>query len=134
MLTKEQSAIKESPFLSEEEKVMRLQMLGTTNSYFNSILKKEAHDQLRATGAVNFSYDATIAALLINLYRDEPILRMPFNLLSGLMDIDEALTTWRSRHAQMVLRMLGKKIGTGGSSGHEYLARTAAEDPIFSEL
>jgi tryptophan 2,3-dioxygenase len=134
MLVKEQMSIKESPYLSEEEKAMRLQMLGTTNTYFNSILNKEAHENLRATGAVNFSYDATIAALLINLYRDEPILRMPFNLLSGLMDIDEALTAWRSRHAQMVLRMLGKKIGTGGSSGHEYLAKTAADYHIFSDL
>lgn len=134
MLEREQESIDNSPYLTPDEKQMRQQMLGNTNTYFNSILDRKAHEKLKAAGEVNFSYDATIAALLINLYRDEPILRMPFNLLSGLMDIDAALTTWRSRHAQMVLRMLGKKIGTGGSSGHEYLAKTAAKHHIFNDL
>ena len=65
------------------------------------------------------------AALFINLYRDEPALQLPFRLLSLLMDIDELLTTWRYRHALMVQRMIGLKVGTGGSSGHDYLRRTA---------
>jgi tryptophan 2,3-dioxygenase len=34
----------------------------------------------------------------------------------------------------MVMRMLGRKIGTGGSSGHEYLATTAAKHLIFSDF
>lgn len=38
------------------------------------------------------------------------------------MDIEELLTLWRNRHAQMVLRMIGRKTGTGGSSGHQYLS------------
>jgi tryptophan 2,3-dioxygenase len=59
---------------------------------------------------------------------------MPFELLSKLMDVDESLTSWRHRHSQMVLRMLGKKIGTGGSSGHEYLANTAVKHQIFTDL
>jgi tryptophan 2,3-dioxygenase len=71
---------------------------------------------------------------LINLYRDEPILQMPFNLLMRLVDIDEMLTSWRYRHAQMVLRMLGRKIGTGGSSGYDYLHATAVQHHIFNDL
>jgi tryptophan 2,3-dioxygenase len=80
------------------------------------------------------SYDATIAALFINLYRDEPILHLPFRLLVTLTEIDEALTTWRYRHAQMVMRMIGNKIGTGGSSGHAYLHKTAEKHHIFKDL
>jgi tryptophan 2,3-dioxygenase len=38
-------------------------------------------------------------------------------LLTLLMDIDEMLALWRYRHALMVQRMIGVKIGTGGSSG-----------------
>ena len=34
----------------------------------------------------------------------------------------------------MVRRMIGAKIGTGGSSGHAYLKATAENHKIFSEL
>ena len=50
------------------------------------------------------------------------------------MNIDELLTTWRYRHAQMVMRMIGNKIGTGGSSGHDYLVATAEKHKIFKDL
>ena len=50
------------------------------------------------------------------------------------MDIDQALTSWRYRHSQMVLRMLGNKVGTGGSSGHAYLHETAVKHHIFKDF
>ena len=134
MLEKEQAAIKASEYLSEEEKKMRLQMLGNTNTYFQSVLDKDRHDQLIKEGKLRLSYEATLAALFINLYRDQPILNLPFRLLINLIDIDELLTNWRYRHAQMVLRMLGRKVGTGGSSGHSYLSATATKHHIFTDL
>ena len=134
MLAKEQDAIRESDYLNEEEKAMRLKMLGSSDTYYRSVLDAEAHEQLRKEGKVRFSYKATIAVLLINLYRDEPILQVPFQLLTSLVDIDELLTMWRYRHAQMVLRMLGRKIGTGGSSGYDYLHATAVKHHIFTDL
>lgn len=54
--------------------------------------------------------------------------------LQKLVDMDELLTTWRNRHAQMVLRTLGQKIGTGGSSGYDYLKTTAESHRIFYDL
>ena len=113
---------------------MRLRMLGGTDTYFQSVLNPEVHRKMKEEGRIRLSYRATVAALLINLYRDEPILHLPFQLLTTLIDIDEMMTTWRYRHAQMVLRMLGRKIGTGGSSGHEYLSATAARHGIFTDL
>ena len=82
----------------------------------------------------HFSRRALQAALLINLYRDEPILHLPFQLLALLADIERNFTTWRQRHAQMVMRMIGTRIGTGGSSGHEYLDRTAERHRVFADL
>ena len=61
-------------------------------------------------------------------------MQLPFQLLTNLVDIDDLMTMWRSRHAQMVLRMLGNKVGTGGSSGHDYLAETAMKHKIFSDF
>ena len=34
----------------------------------------------------------------------------------------------------MVRRMIGAKIGTGGSSGHTYLQKTADRHKVFGEL
>lgn len=134
MLETEAEAIRDSGYLTPEEKNMRLKMLGSTDSYFQSVFDPQIHESLRREGKLRLSYRATVAALLINLYRDEPILHLPFQLLQSLADIDEHLTTWRYRHAQMVLRMLGKKIGTGGSSGYDYLHATAVRHHIFADL
>ncbi|NCA26303.1 MAG: tryptophan 2,3-dioxygenase, partial [Actinobacteria bacterium] len=40
---------------------------------------------------------------------------------------------WRYRHVKMVERTIGKKMGTGGSSGVEYLSSTLFK-PVFSDL
>ena len=66
-------------------------------------------------GEWRLSHRATQAALLILLYRDQPILYNPYKFLTKLIDVDELITTWRYRHVLMVSRMIGKKIGTGGS-------------------
>jgi tryptophan 2,3-dioxygenase len=92
---------------------------------FDALFDEVAHRTLREQGAWRLSMRALQAALFINLYRDEPALQLPFRLLSLLMDIDELPTTWRYRHALMVQRIIGLKVGTGGSSGHNYLRRTA---------
>lgn len=134
MVEKEQAAIRACDYLSDAEKTMRLRMLGGTDTYFQSILNKDVHEKMRETGQVRLSYEATVAVLFIKLYRDEPILQLPYQLLGNLTDIDDLFTTWRYRHAQMVLRMLGKKIGTGGSSGHEYLNDTARKHHLFTDL
>lgn len=134
MISKEREAIMSSPILSDKNKEMRLKMMGDTTSYFQNIFEESKHEELLREGKLRFSYKATKAALLINLYRDEPILHLPFNLLQKLMDVDEFLTMWRYRHAQMVLRMLGKKVGTGGSSGHSYLNETANKHHIYIDL
>ncbi len=134
MLDKEKQAIMDSAYLTDKEKEMRSKMLGGTDTYFKAVLDEDAHNKMRAEGKISLSYKATIAALLINLYREQPILNMPYNLLMSLKSIDELMTTWRYRHAQMVMRMIGNKIGTGGSSGHGYLAATAEKHKVFKDL
>ena len=134
MLAEEEKAISATDYLSPKMKAMRLKMLGGTNTYFKQVLSEEAHNEMIKEGKLRLSYKATLAALLINLYREKPILTTPYNLLMELMNIDELLTNWRYRHAQMVMRMIGNKVGTGGSSGHEYLAKTAEKHKIFNDL
>src|SRR5256886_4149600 len=86
------------------------------------------------TSPWQMSRAAVQAALFIIVYRDRPVLQLPFRLLAALMNVDELLTLWRYRHALMVQRMIGVKIGTGGSARHDYLRDTAAKHPHFSDL
>lgn len=74
------------------------------------------------------------SALFIMLYRGYPMLELPFQLLNVLLEIDEQLGTWRYRHMNMVQRMIGTRIGTGGSSGADYLRGALAKHTIFIEL
>ncbi|MBK8699522.1 MAG: hypothetical protein IPN29_08260 [Saprospiraceae bacterium] len=134
MLNKEAEAIRNSDYLTDKDKEMRLRMMGSTDTYFQSILDSDVHAKLVAEGKQKLSYEATLAALMINLYNEEPLLQPPYRFLLCLVDIDELLTTWRYRHAQMVLRMLGRKVGTGGSTGHEYLNETAQRHHIFKDF
>ena len=99
-----------------------------------TVLDEKKHNAFIKDGRLHFSYKATMAALLIFLYKDEPILHLPYQLLVSVIKIDEQFTVWRYRHAQMVQKMLGKKIGTGGSSGHDYLKGTTEKHKIFTDL
>ena len=81
-----------------------------------------------------FSARANRAALFIMLYRGYPLLQLPFQLLNGLLEIDEQLSAWRHRHMNMVHRMIGTRIGTGGSTGKDYLKAAADKHYIFKEI
>src|SRR4029079_18025110 len=91
-------------------------------------------DTFFKTGAGDFSPAALRAALFIMLYRDEPLFRLPFALLNSLIEIDEQLGNFRYRHLQMVRRMIGTRIGTGGSSGEQYLQGAVNKNYIYKEL
>lgn len=80
------------------------------------------------------SQQASRNALFITLYRDYPLLQLPFELLNCLLEIDELMSMWRHRHIHMVQRAIGKRVGTGGSTGAGYLKAAADSHYVFKEL
>ncbi len=134
MLTRDEEIIQKNTMLSSEGRERQLKILAATRNTFAAVLDENAHKKLVEAKKRKLSFKAMQAALLIFLYQDQPILHLPFRLLSSLLNIDEALTTWRYRHALMARRMIGTKIGTGGSSGHEYLKLTAERHKIFADF
>ena len=110
--------------------------------YANSLSEAEKnniehfHDLFLKEGQTNraFSGKANRAALFIMLYRGYPMLQLPFQLLNNLLEIDEQLSAWRHRHMNMVHRMIGTRIGTGGSTGKDYLKAAADKHYIFKEI
>lgn len=134
MLDNEKQIIMSNPSLTDDKREKQLEVFESTRMKFDALLNEDKHNELVAAGHRKFSYRSTLAALFINLYRDEPILHLPFRFLTYLVDIDENFTTWRYKHALMVQRMIGSKVGTGGSSGHHYLMETAEKHKVFSDL
>lgn len=120
--------------LNDEDKKRNIDGLEKTLGSFEALFDEKAYEKLRQEGQFRLSYKALHAALLVQLYRDQPILQTPFRIIQALLDIDETMTTWRYRHALMALRMLGQKIGTGGSSGHKYLAEATSKHKIFGDF
>tara|TARA_B100001027_G_C16264439_1_gene331170 strand:- start:522 stop:1454 length:933 start_codon:yes stop_codon:yes gene_type:complete len=62
--------------------------------------------------------------VFIESYRELPLLSWPRKLISTLIELEQSMILWRTSHARMVERMIGRRIGTGGSSGVDYLDMT----------
>nr|WP_263314725.1 tryptophan 2,3-dioxygenase family protein [Mammaliicoccus sp. Marseille-Q6498] len=56
-----------------------------------------------------------------------------YELLEKLTDVEDRYSQWRFRHMKTVQRIIGFKMGTGGSSGVNYLKRVIDQN-FFPEL
>ncbi len=73
------------------------------------------------------------AALFIESYRELPLLSWPRLLLDLIVEMEEHVILFRHRHARMVERTIGRRVGTGGSGGVDYLDQTA-QYRVFRDL
>jgi len=126
--------IQNNPALAGEDRKRNQTILEGSLASFRALFDEKAYAEARDAGEWRLSYKAIHAALLIQLYRDQPALQLPFRLITALMDVDEWFTTWRYRHALMAKRMLGSKVGTGGSSGFQYLKDATDKHKVFQDL
>jgi tryptophan 2,3-dioxygenase len=97
-------------------------------------------DALRAMGKLQFSDSATErerfdarARAILSLYRDERSHRDWIDVCERLTEFDELVVSWRLRHIQLVERVIGVRMGTGGSAGASYLKLTL-DKKFFPEL
>jgi len=134
MLEHDTKIIMENATLTEKKREFQLKNIELNRENFEALFDEAKHNELVKEGRRHLSNRSMLAAIFINLYRDEPILHLPFMFLNHLVEIDELFTEWRYRHALMVHRMIGAKIGTGGSSGHQYLMATVDKHRIFTDL
>ena len=94
-----------------------------------------AEDEPQADAATRAKRRAIRAALLyVESYRERPELGWPRELVEAVLDFEQAFLIWRQRHARMVERIIGRRVGTGGSSGVDYLDETALRYRVFSDL
>ncbi|XP_063067896.1 tryptophan 2,3-dioxygenase B [Engraulis encrasicolus] len=118
-----------------EMKEDMLEDLNKQIEQFTALFDDKRHEHLLSKGDRRLSYKALQGALMINFYREEPRFQVPFQLLTSLMEIDTLMTKWRYNHVCMVHRMIGSKMGTGGSSGYHYLRSTVSDRyKVFVDL
>lgn len=120
--------------LNAEEKKRLFDNIQISRDGFSSLFSEEKYNAMKAQGLWRLNYRAVHGALLIQLYREQPVFQQPFRLLTEVLTIDSHLTQWRYRHALMVKRMLGSRIGTGGSSGAKYLRESTEQHKIFEDF
>ena len=97
-------------------------------------------DALRTMGKLEIAANATErerfdarARAVLSLYQDERSHRDWIDVCERLTEFDELVVSWRLRHIQLVERIIGARMGTGGSAGSSYLKLTL-DKKFFPEL
>jgi tryptophan 2,3-dioxygenase len=66
------------------------------------------------------------ALVFIESYRELPLLAWPREVVDTVLEVEQHFVMYRQRHARMVERVIGRRTGTGGSAGVDYLDATAS--------
>ncbi len=74
------------------------------------------------------------AILFVDSYRSLPLLSWPGQVIDTLIECEQSMLVFRQRHARMVERVIGRRVGTGGSDGVAYLDATALKYRVFPEI
>ena len=74
-----------------------------------------------------------LVPVLRTIYADPRRWWDAYDKCEKLVDVEESFQLWRFRHLKTVERIIGRKPGTGGSSGVAFLKR-ALDIAFFPEL
>ncbi|HYZ48059.1 MAG TPA: tryptophan 2,3-dioxygenase [Sphingomonas sp.] len=80
-----------------------------------------------------YAPDPQVETAWAEVYRDTARWWDLYQLAEKLVDLDDALATWRHKHVVTVERVIGGKRGTGGTAGVKYLQETLGKR-AFPEL
>ena len=77
--------------------------------------------------------DPALLPVFERIYEDTDAFWAEYHLCEDLVDLETQFQLWRFRHMRTVMRIIGFKRGTGGSSGVGFL-KQALELTFFPEL
>ncbi|MFL0364697.1 tryptophan 2,3-dioxygenase [Pseudobacillus sp. 179-B 2D1 NHS] len=90
-------------------------------------------DLLQRDYSITYTGHPTVEAAWLSVYNDVNAYWDLYQLAEKLIDIEDWLQQWRFRHMKTVERIIGFKMGTGGSSGVQYLKKVL-DHRFFPEL
>jgi tryptophan 2,3-dioxygenase len=126
LMDQERELIEKHGHLEPHQKEVELSNVQAMQDRYHGIFEKNS--------SWLFTSKALQSALFIQLYRHYPLLHMPYQVLRNLAEIDQLHTAWKESHLRMVKKIIGMKMGTGGSSGQSYLKKSASITSPFAEL
>jgi tryptophan 2,3-dioxygenase len=94
-----------------------------------------AEEDQEADAATRAKRRAVRAAMIfIDSHGELPQLAWQREMLDSVLELEQSMLIWRQRHARMVELIIGRRAGTGGSPGVDYLDQTALRYRVFSDL
>jgi tryptophan 2,3-dioxygenase len=124
--------------LQDYESDERLAAAAQRRSVFDSLLRylvtagyEVPTRALERDPSTEWHPDPEVDEILVAVYADEQA--PAAEICEALIDVDEGIQEWRYRHVKMVERIIGARMGTGGSAGADYLRSTLFR-PAFPDL
>jgi len=115
------------------------ELLGETSVYdeFLRYLARHGHsipaDVLERDVRQAHRFSAELVPVFRSIYENTGEQWQAYEACEELVDLEDSFQLWRYRHMRTVLRIIGTKTGTGGSSGVGFLKR-ALDLTFFPEL
>jgi tryptophan 2,3-dioxygenase len=129
-----------APFRRQPEVHAELERrLGLPSLYdeFLRHLARQGHpvpgERLERDFSLPYEPHPQVAEVLLHIYRQPERFWDAYEMAEKLVDVEERFQLWRYRHMMTVMRVIGLRAGTGGSSGVPFLRR-ALELRFFPEL
>lgn len=90
-------------------------------------------EKLERDFSLPYEANDSVQAAWLAIYGDPEKYFELYELAEKLVDIEDAFQNWRFKHMYTVQRIIGNRMGTGGSSGVAFLKK-AIETSFFPEL
>ena len=110
---------------------IQLEQFKTMRIACAEVLDETSYEKKREHGSCRLTYPSFLSALYLFLNQNHEELSDAFKLLKRLIELDELMALWRFHHALMVQRMIGHKLGTGGTTGYTHLRGDCRKRPHF---
>lgn len=127
------------PFAEQPEEQAQLAALLERPSVYDLALRALAAKGLLPEGELRTSFDAppvsnpAVRAAWLTVYRNTAAHWDLYYLAEKLVDVEDNFRRWRFNHLTTVERLIGHKMGTGGTTGVGYL-RKVLDAVLFPEL
>jgi tryptophan 2,3-dioxygenase len=90
-------------------------------------------DVLNRDVTLPYQSNESVLSAWLTIYQNPDQYFEYYELAEKLVDIEDAIQQWRFKHMSTVMRIIGNKMGTGGSSGVNFLKK-ALDISFFPEL
>ncbi len=90
-------------------------------------------DSLNRDVTLPYQSNDSVVNAWLTIYQNPEQYFEYYELAEKLVDIEDTIQQWRFKHMSTVMRIIGNKMGTGGSSGVDFLKK-ALDISFFPEL